>query len=55
MMYTEKDILKESIIGVLVGMSIRSGDFLQSPLSIAAISCYAYHKLINLYNIYYTS
>ena len=52
-MYTEKDILKESIMGVLVGLSMRSEDFLQTPLSAAAASCYALHIIQILYNIYY--
>ena len=50
-MYTV--ILKESIIGVLVGLSMRSEDFLQTPLSAAAASCYALHIIQILYNIYY--
>ena len=52
-MYTEKDILKESIMGVLVGLSMRSEDFLQTPLSAAAASCYSLHLIEILYNMYY--
>ena len=52
-MYTEKDILKESITGLLVGLSMRSEDFLQTPLSAAAASCYALHIIKLLYNMYY--
>lgn len=52
-MYTEVDILKESIVGVLVGLSMRSEDFLQTPLSVAGISCYSLHIIQILYNMYY--
>jgi hypothetical protein len=52
-MYTEKDLIKESITGLLVGLSMRSEDFLQTPLSIAAFSCYSLHLIDILYNMYY--